>query len=168
PEILHDYEKVKPLQWKSLWESYSGDNELSASPPEQHYPANKIQEQWIVFYICLVLAAGALFFLLRTMSRSIRVNHEGLIAQTGIKVPFQEMKTIDLRKWDSKGLAYIHYEGQNGSGRVRVDGLTYGGFKAEDGEPAEKLMQAVRAKFSGEIIEYEKAAESDDTKPKDT
>ena len=37
---------------------------------------------------------------------------------------------------------------------MRIDGLTYGGFRKEDGEPAEKLMERLVANFSGELIDY--------------
>ena len=154
PEILQDYERMKPLHWKELWEEYSGEKGLSANPPEQAYPANKIREQWIVFWICLALALAALFFLLRTMGRSIRADGEALTGSNGKRVPFRELRTLDLRKWDTKGLAFLDHDGESGKGRIRLDGLTYGGFKKEDGEPAERLMQRIRANFSGEILEY--------------
>ena len=154
PEILQDYERMKPLQWKQLWEEYSGEKGLNAKPPEQAYPANKIREQWIVFWICLALALGALFVLLRTMGRSIRADAEALTGSNGKRVPYRDLCTLDLRKWDTKGLAFVDHKGESGKGRIRVDGLTYGGFKKEDGEPAERLMQRIRANFSGEILEY--------------
>jgi len=46
-------------------------------------------------------------------------------------------------------------DGAGGERKIRIDGLTYGGFKLEDDEPAENLMRALKAKFSGEIIDYE-------------
>lgn len=68
---------------------------------------------------------------------------------------------MDLRKWDRKGLAFAWTKGGDASERkIRIDGLTYGGFKKEDGEPAEKLMQAIKAGFSGELIEYEAEEDS--------
>jgi hypothetical protein len=154
PAILHDYERMRPLQWKALWLEYTGMNGLAANPPEQPYPANKIREQWIVFWICLALTLAALFALLRTLRRSILADGEALTSQTGRRVPYRDLRTLDLRKWDTKGLAFLDYDGEAGKGRIRIDGLTYGGFKKEDGEPAERLMQRIRANFSGEILEY--------------
>ena len=42
--------------------------------------------------------------------------------------------------------------------------MTYGGFKKEEGEPAERLMRHLRARFSGELIDYETQA-ADETEP---
>jgi hypothetical protein len=64
------------------------------------------------------------------------------------------MNSLDLRKWQTKGLAFINYDGQSGKGRIRLDGLTYGGFKKEQSEPAEQLMKHIQARFSGEVISY--------------
>lgn len=154
PAILADYGKMKPLQPHLLWQEYSGENELDSKPPDEPFDAGKIREQIIVFYICLGLTAITLFFLIRTMMRSIRADSEALTTVTGKRITYAEMKTLDLRKWDTKGLALVEYGGASGSGTARIDGLTYGGFKKENDEPAEQLMRKIRANFSGEIIEY--------------
>jgi hypothetical protein len=101
-----------------------------------------------------VLALVSVFFLLRTVRRSISVDGESVTDQTGKRVLFGDLKTLDLRKWETKGLAFINYDGAAGKGRIRIDGLTYGGFKKENDEPAERLMRRIRSNFSGEIIEY--------------
>lgn len=154
PDILHDYERMKPLQWKNLWIEYSGANGLPASPSEEPYDARKIREQWFGVWVCLALTTVVLFFLVRTMSRSIRADTDGVTTQQGRRIPYSDLKTLDLRKWETKGLAFIDYHGASGKGRIRIDGLTYGGFKKEDDEPAERLMQRIRSNFSGEILEY--------------
>lgn len=167
PAILHDYDKMKPLQWNLLWRDYTLERGMDSKVSEEPYNAKKIREQWIVFYICAVLAAVAAFFLIRTLRRSITVDDESVTTQQGKRVPFTDFKTLDLRKWETKGLAFIDYDGASGKGRIRIDGLTYGGFKKENDEPAERLMQRIRKNFSGEIIEYaavasEEAADAED------
>jgi len=154
PEILHDYERMKPLQWNRLWLEYTKEQGMDATPPEQPYDARKIAEQWVVFWVCLALSAAALFFLVRTLARTISADHTGVSGPGGTRVPYGDLKTLDLRKWDTKGLAFLQYDGASGKGRLRIDGLTYGGFKPEEGEPAERLMQRIRSRFSGEILEY--------------
>jgi hypothetical protein len=39
--------------------------------------------------------------------------------------------------------------------KIRLDGMTYGGFDPATGQPAEQLMQALLAQYKGEILEYE-------------
>lgn len=154
PPILHNYERMKPLQWKQLWLEYSKEHGYDSEPPEEPYDARKINEQWVVFWVFLVLLVVTVFVLVRTLRRSIRADEEAITTQQGRRVPYAELKTLDLRKWETKGLAFIDHDGPSGKGRIRVDGLTYGGFKKEEGEPAEALMRRIRSKFSGEILEY--------------
>lgn len=158
PEILTDYDRMKPLQWNLLWREYTGERGMDSSPPEHDFDAGKIREQWVVFWICSALAAGAALVLLRTLGRSISADGEGVRSQAGKQVAYGDLNRLDLRKWDTKGLAFLDYEGAAGKGRIRVDGLTYGGFKKENDEPAERLMRRIRANFSGEILEYEPLA----------
>jgi hypothetical protein len=154
PAILHDYARMKPLQWNLLWREYSKERGLDAKPKEAPYDARKIKDQWKVCWVCLALAAAAAFVLLRTLRRSIAVDDEAITTQQGRRIPFTDLKLLDLRKWETKGLAFLDYDGTAGKGRIRIDGLTYGGFKQDNDEPAERLMRHIRARFTGEIIEY--------------
>jgi hypothetical protein len=161
PAILHDYERMKSLQWNTLWREYTKERGLNEEPPEKPYDSRKINEQWVVFWISLGLALIAAFFLVRTLRRTISADAEAITDQRGRRVPYADLKVLDLRKWDTKGLGFIDFDGASGKGRLRIDGLTYGGFKAEEGEPAEQLMKFIRARFSGEIIEYAPVAAAD-------
>jgi len=154
PDILSDYKQMKPGQPHLLWQKYTEENHMSDKVAEKPFDAGKIREQKIVFYICLSLVVSTLFLLIRTMLRSVSADSSALTTASGKVIPYEDMKTLDLRKWDTKGIALIDFDGSAGSGRARVDGLTYGGFNKENGELVEKLMSLVRANFSGEIIEY--------------
>lgn len=154
PPILHDYDRMKPLQWNILWREYTKERGMSDKSVEEPYDSRKIKEQWVVFWIALALAATAAFFLLRTIRRTITADHVAVTDQRGQRVPYTDLRTLDLRKWETKGLAFIDYDGPSGKGRLRIDGLTYGGFKTEDDQPAERLMQAIKQHFSGELIEF--------------
>ena len=123
PAILHDYDRMKPLQWNILWREYSKERGLDASV-EEPFDAQKIKEQWVVFGICLALTLIAAFYLLRTIRRSISADGEAVTTQQGKRVPYTDLKSLDLRKWETKGLAFIDYDGAAGKGKIRSDGLT--------------------------------------------
>ena len=158
PEVLGDYDILKtsleqPAGW--LFDEHRPDY-LRKNPPEHDYSAQKIFEQWVVFWICLALALGALVVLLQTIRRRVEIDREALYPAGGGRIPFGDLVRLDLRKWGGKGLAYAWARtADGGERRVRIDGLTYGGFKAEDGEPAERLMRRLRENFAGEVIDYE-------------
>jgi hypothetical protein len=158
PPVLHDHQVLEVSLGQSagkLFDDYRLEAGIKKEAPENPFPGRKILEQWVVFWICLALTAVALAVLLRVLGRSIAIDSEALYPATGGKVPFADLVRLDLRKWDTKGLAFAYAKTPaGGERRLRIDGLTYGGFKPEQGEPAEQLMRALRERFTGEVIEY--------------
>jgi hypothetical protein len=133
-------------------------------PPEKLHEASSIREQWYFAYGLSALALYTLFILLRTMRRRMSIEGATITTQDGRKIPLADLTRLDLRKWGTKGLAFAYYPQSSGKeGRVRIDGLTYGGFQKDQGEPAEALMRELRAHFTGEVIEY--ASEETTTEP---
>jgi hypothetical protein len=166
PEVLQNAENLQNQQWNRLWERYSAEWshwKMDADTEDEAFTLEKIQQQHVVAVITALLALVALFYTVRTLFRRISIDGEALYSQTGKRVPLADFKKLDLRKWQNKGLAFADYEGSAGKGRVRIDGLTYGGFNKAEGEPAERLLRRLRENFSGEIIEYvsEEAGEID-------
>ena len=158
PPVLCDYEQMQAAASQSpgkLFDDYRLEAGIKKDAPEHAFPEGKISEQWVVFWICLTLTAGALAVLLRVLGRSTAIDGEAFHPAGGGKVPFADLVRLDLRKWDTKGLAFAFAKTPSGGERkLRIDGLTYGGFKPEQGEPAEQLMRALRENFTGEVIEY--------------
>lgn len=158
PAVLHDYDAMKASlsqEQNKLFNDYRLAADIKKDVPEHDYPAGKIREQWIVFGICLALSIATAVILFRTLGRSIAIDDEALYPAGGGKIPFGDLIRLDLRKWDTKGLAFAWAKTAGGTDRkVRIDGLTYGGFKKEQDEPAERLMRRLRGNFSGEIVEY--------------
>lgn len=154
PEELQDSAIISKGQGEA-WEKFSGRREWDRKAPEKLHDARSIQEQWYYCYGLSALALYTLFVLVRTMRRKIVVDHEKIITQQGKSVLFSELHQLDLRKWQTKGLAFGHYTQADGrKGTIRFDGLTYGGFNKDEGEPAEQMLQRVREHFHGEVIEY--------------
>lgn len=159
PEMLQDHAAMAEKgvsNPKGYFDAYRQQSGLAKSPPEHSFSRQKIKEQWVVFGICLGLLVVALFFLLRTLSRKLVVDGDTFQPAGGKAVAIKDLVRLDLRKWNTKGLALAWADdGSGGERKIRIDGLTYGGFKTEDDEPAENLMRALKARFSGEIIDYE-------------
>jgi hypothetical protein len=137
-----------------LWEEYSASKKWSSDPGEHPMDAGKIREQFYATGVAGLLIVTTLFFLIRTMRRSIRVDGEALYTQTGQRIAYADMVRIDKRKWDTKGLAIIDYNDGGESKKARIDGMVYGQFKEEEGAPAEKLLAYVMDRFKGEVVEY--------------
>ena len=162
PKVLVDYEGYSALYetesqfaippgWKKY--SNSGGRTWSDSSTNTLKSSGKIKQQLYIGILCSVLLCGAVFVFLRTLSRSMKVDGVGFSPAGGKLIPYGSMKRIDARKWDTKGLAYIYYEKDGAEKKAKVDGMVYGQFKKEEGEPAQKLYDRILSNFKGELIE---------------
>lgn len=165
PEILQDAEAMAAASENprsQLFDPYRESVGMKTKVPEHDFIAQKIFEQWVVFWICLGLVVAALVILIRTLGRSLRLNDGVFQPAGGAPVAVKDLTRIDLRRWQNKGLAFAWApDGKGGERKIRIDGLTYGGFKEEHGQPAERLMKAILAGFSGEVIDYEHSSETE-------
>ncbi|MDP0490915.1 MAG: hypothetical protein Q7Q71_07700 [Verrucomicrobiota bacterium JB023] len=174
PESLTDYETYASLQAEESnqvippgWTDYSnsGGRKWSEDPGHEVYQKGTIDQQLWIAILATLLFIGTLFFALRTMKRSMKADNEGYTPPGGSKIPYSSMKRLDARKWDTKGLAYITYDDKGKSGKARIDGMVYGQFKKEEGEPAQKLYDKILANFKGEFIELAREDDEPAEKP---
>jgi len=165
PSILADKTQMEEKKPAGLWKDYSGERvwPQKVNIKEDRKPAGKLTEQLVSAGICGILSAIALFFLFRTKGREMRVDDEAFYPPGGPKVPFDKIRVLDKRKWETKGLATVTYEDESGqSKKAKIDGMGYGQFKEEDGAPAEALFKRVLSNFSGELIEHVPDDEEED------
>ena len=148
-----------------LWEDYTLQRTWSSKTEEKPFKKHKITEQFFALGVTGLLVAITLFFLLRTMGRKIKADEEALYTQDGRRIPYADMVKVDKRKWDTKGLALIHYDSGKGEQKAKIDGMVYGQFNEEDGAPAEKLFSYVMERFKGEVIEYVETDDEADESP---
>lgn len=143
--------KAIPPGWKKF--SNSGGRTWGETSKDKLKSEKEIKQQLYIAILCSALFLVALFFFFRTMGRSMRVSGEGFTPAGGKLIPFSDIKRIDARKWDTKGLAFIFFEKGGTEKKAKVDGMVYGQFKEEEGAPAQKLYDRILANFQGELIE---------------
>ena len=148
-----------------LWEEYAAERKWDSEPMDHPMNAGKIREQFYAAGVTGVLSLITLYFLLRTLRRSISVDEEALYTQDGKRIPYVDMLRIDKRNWDTKGLALVYYNDAGVEKKAKLDGMVYGQFKEEDGAPAERLFCYLMEHFKGEVIEYIDEEESSADNP---
>ena len=162
--LASNYNSIKDSNKKSnqAWKEYAGvrgwDIEVADHPEDQ----GSLNTQFYMASGCAALVIAGVFLFLRTLTRTMEVTESSYIAPGKKVVTFTAMRRIDTRKWDSKGVATIEYEVDGVTKKVKVDGMIYGHFKKEDGEPAEKLYSYIMERFKGEVIEFESDDEDKD------
>lgn len=149
-------DEVKSLtgmrNWHGQWTNYSKRMGMPIKPAEHPYGEGAIFEQWMGCAVGMLLVAVGLFFVVRTYKRELSLRGD-VITAAGQQFSIKDITLIDLRQWGTgfKGVAYFTVNDK----KVKVDGMTYGGFNKDKGEPAEMFMKAVLEQYKGDILEYE-------------
>jgi len=156
PTEFLDHAKIRE-SWNQAWVDYSARMHYDIRPPEKPFDQSYINEQWIAAGVCIFLACIILYLIIRTSKRQLSIDGTGIKA-AGQEFDVSEIESIDIRQWGAgyKGCSYFKVNGK----KLKIDGMTYGGFEAKNGEPAERWMQAVLQAYKqvehGIVIEYEK------------
>ena len=143
--------------WADCWTAYTARMHYPVKPAEHAFDTAAIREQWLAGGVCMCISAAILFFILRTRRRVMALEGD-LVTAAGQQFRVTDITRLDLRQWGKgyKGIAYATVNGR----KVRLDGMTYGGFDPAVGQPAEVFMQALLSRYEGEILEYEQNKET--------
>lgn len=138
--------------WANCWTEYTARMHYPVKPAEHPFDTAAIREQWIAGGVCMCISGIIIFFILRTRSRVMSLQDDTVTA-AGQTFQVTDITRLDLRQWGKgyKGIAYATVNGR----KIRLDGMTYGGFAPAAGQPAEEFMNALLARYEGEILEYE-------------
>jgi len=163
-ELVDGYQQLTQGEagWYELWKVFTARTGREIGKPDAYKSKDTIQSQMNWAIGSGVLAAIALFFLVRTSRRSMVFENGTYISPDGVKVEVKNMYKIDQSRWKTKGLATIFYKDDAGNeGKVKVDGMVYGQFNEGDPNNAEKLYQAILEGFSGEVEDVEDEVDED-------
>ena len=151
PAEACDYNAMNK-SWNDCWLQYSARKHFPAKPADHPYDTAAIREQWYAGGVCVFISALLLAFMLRT-SRRVMALQGDTVTAAGQQFNVADITRLDLRQWGKgfKGVAYATVKGK----KIKLDGMTYGGFDPGKGEPAEAFMKALQARYQGEILEYE-------------
>lgn len=158
PPEAADYAAMRK-SWADCWMAYSARMHFPVKPAEHAFDTASIREQWLAGGVCMIISAMLLYLILRTSKRTMALQGD-VVTAAGQQFKVQDITRLDLRQWGKgyKGIAYATVQGR----RVRMDGMTYGGFDPAAGQPAEAFMNALLARYTGEILEYDqKGAKAD-------
>lgn len=137
--------------WSDCWTAYTKRLHFPIKPAEHGYDSKAIAEQYFAGIGCMLVSLFILYLIVRTARRVMALRGDEVTA-AGQTFRVGDITLLDLRQWGAgyKGVAYATVNGR----RIRMDGMTYGGFNKEKGEPAETLMKALLTQYKGEVLEY--------------
>jgi len=75
--------------------------------------------------LCWMIALPCLFWCLRTKGSWIEATDDGLRNSAGQQLSLGQISKVDKAKWDKKGIAIVHYSGDQGASTFVIDDLKY-------------------------------------------
>lgn len=150
PPEVHNLAAMQ-TSWSQCWQAYTQRRGYPFKPADHPYTSSAIMEQIIAGCACMGISLFIVGIFVHISRR--RLTLQGDRVTVGASTfPIRDITCIDLRQWSVgfKGVAYFTVGGK----KLRVDGMTYGGFSKKNGQPAEVFMQGVLAQYHGDIIDY--------------
>ena len=114
-------QKAYPESWQPIWNELAADNGWSTSQPGEPMTDLDIYTQSVFAAICLPI--GLLFGVgfIRAGRRWTAIDDQALTTHTGQQVAWDQITSIDKSRWETKGIAVVHYRQGDKVGRVVLD-----------------------------------------------
>jgi len=126
-ERFRAYTKFVQEGNETAWPTYAKEHHWNERPPEKEY---RITDQWVLGTAAVLGSMAAFGLLLASLKRTVSSDGETVTASNGSRVPIRAIRSTDRRKWQSKGIAYAHYDSNGKQARLKLDDFKYAG--AED------------------------------------
>jgi len=124
------------------WIDYAAVNGWPEEPPEKLYSTT---DQFFFGTLCVVIGLAVLGTMLMNRKRVLRADDSSFYTPKGLRIHFASAFRVDKRKWDNKGLAYVHYRDENEKERrATIDDLKFGG--------AVQILERLLENFDGELV----------------
>ncbi len=127
PHLNRGHEKHVELERQGRADEWT---ELAAKegwPAKPQTEPLDIGQQYFFGGFAGAIALGIGVWVLISIRRSVRSDADSVYGATGRRVPFDAVRRIDMRKWDSKGIAVLHYEQAGREKKLIVDDYKYEG-----------------------------------------
>lgn len=111
---------------------YPSQNRAAATQDEDlPYSRQEIATQWIIAGACSILAAAVLLNIALHARRTWSADDQRLRGPGGLDITFDRITAIDRSRWDSKGIATLHYQtGTSQPRRIKLDAWVYRGAES--------------------------------------
>ena len=113
----------------NLWKKAATEHEWPTKRPKKKYTVKDSKE--FIWYnyglmgLCWLIALPCLIWCLTTKGSWIEATGDGLRNSAGQELKLDQITKVDKAKWDKKGIAVLHYTGDQGASKFLIDDLKY-------------------------------------------
>jgi hypothetical protein len=135
-EIIRQYVD-DPNEGARLWEEMAAAEGWSSKKPVEKTDTD-IMTQKIIAGITAPAGLFFCFVFVTSRGRWIEADEQGLTTSTGQRSSYGSITSVDKSRWQSKGIAVVHFDGDGQAGRIVLDDWKY------DREPIKQILSAVQ------------------------
>ena len=119
-------EKEKDDQWKAraAEKGWPTDNPLNPETKKPLAPVD-INEQFFYAGGAGLIGLGFLSRLLYMLGRWVESDGTKLRTKSGQEAEFSQITSLDKKKWQAKGIAFVKYQAEGRTGKIRLDDYYY-------------------------------------------
>ena len=145
------------------WNTLCKEKNWGYSEPETPENAqNKIYFQWFVFGTGLIMGAGFLVHYLRLLNSWVEADEETVTTSWGQNLRFENISSINKKKWAKKGLAKVAYDTENGDSQTMV----FDDFKFHRESMGQIMRRAESHLTDDQIVDGERESDQVETDKK--
>ena len=108
------------------WSDMAAENGWKPEKPKDRTAA-QIREQKVIGVGLTLVALGIVVWIVVSLNQRITSDGETIRSATGKVVHYDEVKSLDKRKWDKKGIAYAHYTTEGKARKITLDDYKFAG-----------------------------------------
>lgn len=143
-KIGREFQQFKDEGKLEQWPDHARQQGWSIEDPG---PPKKDSEIYLQLGLAAAIGPFGLLYMwwyVRSFWMWIEGDDEGLTTHTGQRARFDQIESLDKRRWKTKGIAVVRYKGDGGAGRLKLDDWIY------NRQPTELLLRAVESHLEPE------------------
>ena len=151
---LAEYRDLRESDELDKWPKVAAENDWKELPPDvpdgEHKLGTEYQadivEQYLMTAVCTPLGLWALMIFLRSRGRWMEADQDGIRSSWGTQLAFEQIETLDKKKWKDKGIAKIKYDDAGRRRRFVLDDCKF------DRGATEAILRLVEANIDEDRI----------------
>lgn len=143
-----------PTEAGRAWETLAVEKSWPTTKPTAREDKDIFTQKLLAGITCPIGLYFLATFLMST-GRWIEADEQGLRTKNGKQTDYASITSIDQSRWDSKGIAVVHYENNGQAGHITLDDWKF------EREPTRQIYDAIRQRMPND--DSEAPDESDGT-----
>jgi len=144
-----------PNEAAKAWEELAAANGWPTKKPVEKTDTD-ILTQKIIAGITGPIGLYFCFVFVTSRSKWVEADEQGLATNAGQRSSYESITSVDKSRWQSKGIAVVHYSGDGQAGRIVLDDWKF------EREPIKRILQAVEERTAfGDVADRDGDGDGD-------